>query len=161
MAMSYRSFEDFRPGETLSLGSRTLSEADIIGFAREYDPQSFHVDPEAARHSSFGGLVASGWQSCVVFMRLLVDGVLKESSALASPGIDEIRWLKPVRPGDRLSAKITVIDATPSRSKPDRGLVRHACELSNQRGEVVMTMRTLALFGRKPGGPLREPRGSA
>lgn len=159
--MTYRSFEDFRPGDTLELGSRILTEADIIGFAREYDPQSFHVDPEAARQSTFGGLVASGWQSCVVFMRLLVDGMLKESSALASPGIDEIRWLKPVRPGDRLSAKITVIDATPSRSKPDRGLVRHACEMSNQRGEIVMTMRTLALFGRKPGDPLREHRGSA
>jgi acyl dehydratase len=147
--MSYRSFEDFRPGETLELGSRTVSEADIIGFAREYDPQSFHIDPEAARQSTFGGLVASGWQSCVVFMRLLVDGMLKESSALASPGIDEIRWLKPVRPGDCLTAKITVIDATPSRSKPDRGLVRHACELTNQRGEVVMTMRALALFARR------------
>ncbi len=159
--MSYRSFEDFRPGETLELGSRILTEADIIGFAREYDPQSFHVDPEAARQSTFGSLVASGWQSCVIFMRLLVDGMLKESSALASPGIDEIRWLKPVRPGDRLSAKITVIDATPSRSKPDRGLVRHACEMSNQRGEIVMTMRTLALFGRKPGGPLPKERGSA
>ncbi len=147
--MSYRSFEDFRPGETLELGSRTVSEADIIGFAREYDPQSFHIDPEAARQSTFGGLVASGWQSCVVFMRLLVDGMLKELSALASPGIDEIRWLKPVRPGDCLTAKITVIDATPSRSKPDRGLVRHACELTNQRGEVVMTMRALALFARR------------
>ena len=82
-------------------------------------------------------------------MRLLVDGLLKESSALASPGVDEIRWLKPVRPGDRLSGKVTVTDATPSRSKPDRGLVRHFCELSNQRGEVVMTMRTLALFARR------------
>ena len=84
-------------------------------------------------------------------MRLLVDGVLKESSALASPGVDEIRWLKPVRPGDVLAGRLTVIDTKPSRSKPDRGLVRHACELSNQRGEVVMTMRTLALFGRRPG----------
>ncbi len=153
--MTYRYFEDFRPGDTIALGSRGLSEADIIAFARDYDPQSFHIDPEAAQHSTFGGLVASGWHSCVIFMRLLVDGLLEESSALASPGVDEIRWLKPVRPGDRLSAKITVIDATPSRSKPDRGLVRHACELSNQRGEVVMTMRTLALFGRKPAAPLR------
>jgi len=147
--MTYRYFEDFRPGETVPLGSRSLSEAEILGFAREYDPQSFHIDAEAARHSAFGGLVASGWHSCALFMRLFVDGLLKESSALASPGVDEIRWLKPVRPGDRLSGNVTVIDATPSRSKPDRGLVRHACELSNQKGEVVMTMRTLALFARR------------
>jgi acyl dehydratase len=159
--MTYRYFEDFKPGDTIALGSRFLSEADIVAFARDYDPQSFHVDAEAARNSTFGGLVASGWHSCVIFMRLLVDGLLKESSALASPGVDEIRWLKPVRPGDRLSAKLAVIDATPSRSKPDRGLVRHACELSNQRGEVVMTMRTLALFGRRPAAPLRDSDASA
>ena len=147
--MTYRYFEDFHPGETLALGNRGISEAEITAFARDYDPQSFHIDAEAARHSAFGGLVASGWHSCAIFMRLLVDGLLKESSALASPGVDEIRWLKPVRPGDRLSAKVTVTDATPSRSKPDRGLVRHFCELSNQHGEIVMTMRTLALFARR------------
>lgn len=148
--MAFYYFEDFRPGETIALGDRAITEADIIAFARDYDPQVFHTDPEAARHSTFGGLVASGWHSCAIFMRLLVDGLLKESSALASPGVDEIRWLKPVRPGDTLSARITVLDATPSRSKPDRGLVRHACELSNQRGEVVMTMRALSIFGRRP-----------
>ena len=147
--MTYRYFEDFRPGEIVTLGSRSISEAEITAFARDYDPQSFHIDAEAARHSAFGGLVASGWHSCAIFMRLFVDGLLKESSALASPGVDEIRWLKPVRPGDRLSGKVTVTDITPSRSKPDRGLVRHFCELSNQRGEVVMTMRTLALFARR------------
>jgi acyl dehydratase len=151
MAMTYHYFEDFRPGDTVTLGSRAMTEAEIIAFARDYDPQVFHTDPEAARRSTFGGLVASGWQSCAIFMRLLVDGLLKDSSALASPGVDEIRWLKPVRPGDVLAARLTVLEATPSRSKPDRGLVKHACELSNQRGEVVMTMRTLALFGRKPG----------
>jgi acyl dehydratase len=148
--MAFHYFEDFRPGDAVILGSRAITEAEIIAFAREYDPQVFHTDPEAAQRSTFGGLVASGWQSCVIFMRLLVDGLLKDSSALASPGVDEIRWLKPVRPGDVLQARITVLDATPSRSKPDRGFVKHACELSNQRGEVVMTMRALALFGRKP-----------
>jgi len=149
--MAFHAFEDFHPGDTVELGSRAVTEADIIAFATQFDPQTFHVDPEAARSSSFGGLVASGWHSCGIFMRLLVDSLLKESSALASPGVDEIRWLRPVRPGDVLKGKVTVIDATPSRSKPDRGLVRHACELSNQRGEVVMTMRTLAFFGRKRG----------
>lgn len=148
--MAFHYFEDFRPGAAMTLGSHAITEAEIITFAREYDPQVFHIDPEAARRSTFGGLVASGWQSCGIFMRLLVDGLLKESSALASPGVDEIRWLRPVRPGDVLQASLTVLDATPSRSKPDRGLVKHTCELSNQRGEVVMTMRALSLFGRKP-----------
>ena len=151
MAMTFHYFEDFRPGDAMMLGSRAITEADIIAFAHDYDPQVFHTDQEAARRSMFGGLVASGWQSCVIFMRLMVDGLLKDSSAMASPGVDEIRWLKPVRPGDVLEARITVLEATPSRSKPDRGLVKHACELSNQRGELVMTMRTLAFFGRKPG----------
>lgn len=149
--MAFHYFEDFQPGEAMSLGSHTVTEAEIIAFAKEYDPQVFHVDPDAARHSNFGGLVASGWHSCSIFMRLLVDGLLKESSAIASPGVDEIRWLKPVRPGDVLAARLTVLEATPWRSKPDRGLVKHGCELSNQRGEMVMTMRTLALFGRRPG----------
>jgi acyl dehydratase len=148
--MAFHHFEDFRPGETIALGSHAITEAEIIAFAQEYDPQVFHTDPEAARRSTFGGLVASGWHSCGIFMRLLVDGLLKESSALASPGVDEIRWLKPVRPGDVLQAKLTVLDTTPSRSKPDRGLVKHAGELLNQRGEVVMTIRALSLFGRKP-----------
>ena len=148
--MPFRYFEDFRPGETFPLGSRTITEADIIAFARDYDPQLFHIDPEAAQRSSFGGLVASGWHSCGIFMRLAVDSLLKESSALASPGVDEIRWLKPARPGDRLSARLTVLEATPSRSKPDRGLVKHLGELSNQHGEVVMTIRAMSLFGRRP-----------
>jgi acyl dehydratase len=147
--MAFHHFEDFRPGETITLGSHAVTEAEIIAFAREYDPQVFHTDPEAARRSTFGGLVASGWHSCGIFMRLLVDGLLKESSALASPGVDEIRWLKPVRPGDVLQARLTVLDARPSRSKPDRGLVTHTGELLNQRGELVMTIRALSLFGRK------------
>jgi len=148
--MTFRYFEDFRPGETFELGSRAVTEADIIAFARDYDPQVFHLDAEAARRSGFGGLVASGWHSCAIFMRLFVDGLLNQSSALAGYGVDEVRWLRPVRPGDRLSARITVLEATPSSSKPDRGLVKHACELSNQRGELVLTMKTLALFARRP-----------
>lgn len=158
--MAFRYFEDFRPGETIALGSKTVTEADIIGFARDFDPQSFHTDRQAAQHSTFGGLVASGWHSCAIFMRLLVDGLLKESSALASPGVDEIRWLKPVRPGDTLRACIKILEATPSRSKPDRGLVKHACELSNQNDDIVMTMRALSIFGRRQGESLRKP-GSA
>jgi len=148
--MAFRYFEDFRPGETTLLGERVLSEGEIIGFARAFDPQMVHLDPEAARQSRFGGLIASGWQTCVVLMRLWVDEMLRESSALAGTGIDDIRWPRPVRPGDRLTARVTVLEATPSRGKPDRGFVKHHCELSNQHGEIVMTMRSLALFGRRP-----------
>jgi acyl dehydratase len=153
--MAFRYFEDFRPGEAVDLGSRVITEADIIAFGREFDPQIFHTDPEAARHSGFGGLVASGWHSCCLFMRLFVDSLLKESSALAGYGVDEIRWLRPVRPGDRLTGRATVLEATLSRGKPDRGFVKHACELSNQRGEPVLTMQTLALFARRPAEPAR------
>lgn len=158
MALHY--FEDFRPGETVALGSRVLTEVEIIAFARDYDPQIFHIDVEAARHSSFGGLVASGWHSCVIFMRLFVDGLLKESSALAGYGVDAVRWLQPVRPGDCLSAAATVLEATPSQSKPDRGFVKHRCTLTNQRGEMVLTMETLALFGRRVAAPSRAAAGS-
>jgi acyl dehydratase len=147
--MTFRYFEDFPPGEAVELGNRVVTEADIIAFAREFDPQLFHMDPAAARQSRFGGLVASGWHSCCIFMRLFVDGLMRESSALAGLGVDEIRWPRPVHPGDRLSARATVIEATPSRSKPDRGFVKHACELSNQHGEAVMTMHALALIARR------------
>ena len=147
--MTFRYFEDFPPGEAVELGSRVVTEADIIAFARDFDPQLFHMDPAAARQSRFGGLVASGWHSCCIFMRLFVDGLMLQSSALAGLGVDEIRWPRPVHPGDRLSARATVLEATPSRSKPDRGFVKHACELSNQHGDKVMTMRALALFGRR------------
>ena len=149
--MTYRYFEDFHPGETLALGNRGISEAEITAFARDYDPQSFHIDAEAARHSAFGGLVASGWHSCAIFMRLLVDGLLKESSALASPGVDEIRWLKPVRPGDALSVRITFTGTRRSKSRPDRGFAGADIEILNQDDEVVMTLKTtLYLLAREP-----------
>ena len=149
--MAVRYFEDFMVGKVFELGSRTVTQDEIIAFAREYDPHSFHVDPQQARQSSFGGLVASGWHSVCIFMRLAVDGVLKETASLGSPGADEIRWLKPVRPGDTLSARATIIQATPSRSKPDRGLVKHHGELRNQHGEIVMTLIGMGLFRRRPG----------
>jgi acyl dehydratase len=149
--MPFRHFEDFHPGDTVELGSHTVTAAEIVAFATAWDPQTFHVDAKAAEESGFGGLVASGWHTSAIFMRLLVDGLLKKSSAIASPGVDELRWKKPVRPGDVLSARVTVFDAVPSRTRPDRGLVRHDGIVTNQRGETVMTVRTLAFFGRKPG----------
>jgi acyl dehydratase len=145
-----RYFEDFPLGQVVELGSHTVTQDEIIAFARDYDPQPFHTDPLLAAQSSFGGIVASGWHSVGIFMRLLVDALLKETAGLGSPGVDEIRWLKPVRPGDTLSARTTFIAATPSRSKPDRGVVKHRGELANQHGEIVMTLIGMSLYRRRP-----------
>ncbi|PYO20693.1 MAG: dehydratase [Candidatus Rokuibacteriota bacterium] len=145
-----RYFEDFKPGDVIELGSRTISKESILAFAREFDPQPFHTDEEAAKRSIYGGLLASGWHTGSLLMRILNDGLLKDTASLGSPGVDELRWLKPVRPGDVLSARMTVLESIPSRSKPDRGLIRSLMELRNQHGEVVLTVRGLSLLGRRP-----------
>ena len=144
-----RCFEDFRPGDVIELGSRTITKESIITFAREFDPQIFHVDEEAAKHTIYGGLLASGWHTGSLLMRLLYDGLLRDTVSLGSPGIDEMRWLKPVRPGDTLSARMTVLESLPSRSKPDRGIVRSLLELRNQHGDVVVSVKGLSLLGRR------------
>lgn len=149
--MALLHFEDFRPGEKIELGSLSVSEAEIIAFARQFDPQYFHIDPDAARRSIWGGLVASGWHTSALFMRLLVDGHLKSVESIASPGVDEIRWLKPVRPGDILSGRLTVLETTPSRSGARRGTLRQLGELFNQHGETVMTLRAISIIGARPG----------
>ncbi len=145
-----RYFEDFKPGDVIELGSRTISKESILAFAREFDPQPFHTDEEAAKRSIYGGLLASGWHTGSLLMRILNDGLLKDTASLGSPGVDELRWLKPVRPGDVLSARMTVLESIPSRSKPDRGLIRSLMELRNQHDEVVLTVRGLSLLGRRP-----------
>ena len=145
-----RYFEDFKPGDVIELGSRTISKESILAFAREFDPQPFHTDEEAAKRSIYGGLLASGWHTGSLLMRILNDGLLKDTASLGSPGVDELRWLKPVRPGDVLSARMTVLESIPSRSKPDRGLIRSLMEMRNQYGRVVLTIRGLSLLGRRP-----------
>ena len=142
--------EDFAPGWVRESPPRTLTKDEIIGFARQYDPQPFHVDEDAATRSVFGGLIASGWQTIAIMMRLMWDTFLAETASLGSPGCDEIRWLKPVRAGDTLRARFTVTEVVPSRSKPDRGIVRTVTEVSNQHGDIVMTVRGLGMFGRRP-----------
>jgi acyl dehydratase len=144
--------EDFTPGRVFELGSVEVTEAEIVEFATRYDPQPFHVDPDEAAAGPFGGLIASGWHTCALFMRLLVDGLIGDTLGFGSPGMDEIRWLAPVRPGDTLSASFTVAEARPSASKPDRGIVRSSSEMRNQRGEVVLTMRGAGMYGRRPTG---------
>ena len=145
-----RYFEDFTPGETIELGRHTITKDEIIRFAKEFDPQPFHLDEDAAKRSIFGGLLASGWHTGSITMRLLYEGLVKDTLSMGSPGVDELRWLKPVRPGDTLSARLTVVECIPSRSKPDRGIVRSTIELRNQHGEVVVTSKGLSLFGRRP-----------
>jgi acyl dehydratase len=147
--MPTRYFDDFTPGQIIELGHHTITKDSILAFAREFDPQMFHTDEEAAKKTIFGGLIASGWHTGSIAMRLLYDGLIKHTLSLGSPGLDELRWVKPVRPGDTLSARLTVIEMVPSRSKPDRGIVRTLIELSNQHGETVLTIKGLSLLGRK------------
>ena len=133
-----RWFEDYVPGTIHDLGSVMVDEQEVIAFARQFDPQSFHIDKERAEKSAFGGLIASGWHTACMAMRLIVDHYLSEVSSEGSPGIDELRWLRPVRPGDQLSVRATILDARLSRSRPERGIVRSQIETLNQDEEVVM-----------------------
>lgn len=146
-------FEDIRVGDTVEVGDRLVTAEDIVEFARQFDPQPFHLDEEAGRQTFFGGLVASGWHTAAMMMRMVVDHALSPETSLGSPGIDELRWLKPVRPGDRLRVRITVLECVPSRSKPDRGLVRQQIEVLKQDDEVVMRLTALGLIRTKAGTP--------
>ncbi len=145
-------FEDFRPGWTFEQGERTLTAEDIVRFAREWDPQRYHVDEEQARRSPFGGLIASGWQTACVAMRLMCDGYLNASACVGSPGIEEIVFRAPVRPGDTLRFRSTATEARPSKTKPNRGTVVFNWEVLNQRGEVVLSMIGTQLFLRRGAG---------
>jgi acyl dehydratase len=141
-----RYFEDFLPGAVLEYGKIPVTEAEIIEFARCFDPQYIHVDRERAVQGPFGGLIASGWHTTAMMMRLIVDNFLPRTASLGSPGIDELRWLKPVRPGDVLSVRLSVLEATRSRSKPDRGVVRTLCEVLNQNREVVVSLKAMNII---------------
>jgi acyl dehydratase len=145
-----RYFEDYTPGHVYEFGTITVSEAEIVGFARQFDPQDFHLDPEKAAAGPFGGITASGWHTISLAMRLYVDHYLSHVASLASPGAEDIRWLKPVRPGDVLRIRVTILDARPSRSKPDRGIVRARVEAINQKDDVVLGMTLVSFIGRRP-----------
>jgi acyl dehydratase len=138
-------FEDFVPGSVRTSGTVLVTEEEIIEFARRYDPQVFHSDPVAARNTIYGGLVASGWHTAAMAMRLIVENYLSRAASVGSPGVDEVRWLKPVRPGDTLSVRVTVLEARRSESKPDRGLVRSFIEVLNQDGVVVMSFKGVTI----------------
>lgn len=145
-----RWFEDFVVGDSVEFGQHQVTEAEIVEFAQRYDPQPFHVDPAAAAQSSFGGLIASGWMTAAVLMRMMCDHYIAAASSMGSPGVDELRWLQPVRPGDRLSARVTVLEVRRSVSRPDRGSVVLLQELLNQDGELVMVQRGRAILRCRP-----------
>ncbi|MFO1299420.1 MAG: MaoC family dehydratase [Burkholderiaceae bacterium] len=140
-----RYFEDFRPGEVIEFGDYLVTEEEIVDFARRYDPQPFHVDRKAAAESIYGGLIASGWMTGSIMMRLLVDHFIAPASSMGSPGVDEVRWVRPVRPGDRLHVRVTIVDTKRSQSKPDRGIVQVQQEMINQQGDTVMSLRGMSL----------------
>jgi acyl dehydratase len=143
-------FEDFPVGHIMEFGSYTFTEAEIIQFARQFDPQPFHVDVAAAAESTFKGLIASGWHTCSVLMRMKCDSYLLRAASLGSPGIDEIRWTKPVRPGDTITGKGDVVEARPSSSKPDRGAVTFLWTAQNQNGEQVVSLKGVTFMKRRP-----------
>lgn len=140
-----RYFEDYAAGAVYEFGPARVDEQEMIEFARKYDPQSYHVDPEAARRSAFGGLIASGWFTAALTMRILVDRYISRVAGMGSPSAGEVRWLKPVRAGDELIVRVRILEARRSRSKPDRGVVRASVEVLNQHREVVMTREAVSL----------------
>ena len=141
-----RYLEDYVEGAIHEFGPITITQEEIIQFGKTFDPQLFHTDPDGARATVYGGLIASGWHTCGLFMRLFVEHYLPGPASLGSPGVDELRWLKPVRPGDALSLRITVHKIKPSRSKPDRGVLFSFCEMLNQGRDVVATMMAMNLI---------------
>ena len=143
-------FEDFKVGQEWEVGSYQLTEEGIIDFARQYDPQYFHTDPERAKDSIFGGLVASGWQTLSIYMKLIVENLINKTASLGSPGMEEVRFLKPVRPGDTLHVRYTILDLRTSGSRPNMGISRFRGELLNQNHEAVLSLVGTGFFGRKP-----------
>jgi acyl dehydratase len=143
-------FEDFFPGQEIPLGTRTVSEAEIIAFATQFDPQPFHIDHDAAALSPYGGVIASGWHTCSMMMRMVVDGMMASASSMGSPGLEKVRWILPVRAGDTLSVSYLTTAVKASSSKPDRGVVWSTWRAVNQNGELVCTVEGMGMFGRRP-----------
>lgn len=139
-------FADFHAGQVIEAGPYVLTEAELVQFARAYDPQWFHTDAEAAAHSPFGGLIASGWQTCSIAMRLVVDAVLTGSESFASPGLEHVRWPHPVRPGDELRLVADVIEVRRSEKRPTLGILRWRWRLFNQRGLMALEVEVTSLF---------------
>ena len=147
--MEDRYFDDFQVGERFSTRGITVTESGIIDFATRYDPQPFHIDIEAAKVSNYGGLIASGFQTLALGFRMVLETGVFRASSMGSPGFDELRWLKPVRPGDTLHTELEVMEKRPSASKPDRGILRIAYRIKNQKDEEVLTFLSMHLLKRR------------
>jgi acyl dehydratase len=145
-------WEDFAVGTVREFGGMKLEKADIVRFAKDWDPQPFHVDEEAAKQSPYGGLIASGWQTCAAAMRMCCDAYLLDAASVGSPGVENVRWVKPVRPGDTLKVRLEVLEARELKSKPGVGLVKNRWQLFNQNGEEVMQMEGYGMFLQRPRG---------
>jgi acyl dehydratase len=142
-------FEDFPVGMAVEMPGPTLTAESIVEFASRYDPQPFHVNEAAAKESVFGGLIASGWHTVSLAMRMICDAYLLDAASLGSPGVNQVRWLKPVRPGDTIRLRMSVLEARRSSSKPDRGTVLHRWEVLNQKDEIVLSMEGYGMFRRR------------
>jgi acyl dehydratase len=147
-------YEDFPVGEISEYGDRLVSAGEIVAFARQYDPQPFHVDAIAAKNSQAGGLIASGWHTGVILMRMNCDEFLTRAASEGAPGCDEVSWLKPVHPGDRLRVRRTIVSARRSRSRPTLGIVAFLFEVLNQQGEIVMRQRNSSFLRLRPTGAI-------
>jgi acyl dehydratase len=150
--MSVSHFEDFPAGRVVEHGPRLVTREEIIAFAAEFDPQPFHLDEEAARDTLVGGLCASGWHTCAILMRMMFDAFLEHSSSLGAPGVEEVKWLRPLRPGDRVTMRAEALEARVSKSRPEMGLVRFRIDLRNASGELVAQQTHTQLFGRRAAG---------
>lgn len=147
-------FEDFQPGSVTEYGPRVVTREEILSFAAEFDPQPMHLDEEAARHTMLGGLSASGWHTCCLMMRMIADGFILNSSSMGANAVDEVRWHAPVRPGDALTVRATVLETRASKSRPDMGIVSMQFEVFTGAGQRVMTMKSpLMMALREPGQP--------
>ena len=145
-----RYFEDFETGLELPLGRYSVTRSEIVAFAAEFDPQPFHLDESAGAESLLGGLAASGWHTCAMFMRILYDGWLQDAASMGSPGVDMLKWVRPVRAGDVLSGRSLALETRGSNSRPDRGFVRFRHEVLNAHGELVMLAENPIMFARRP-----------
>ncbi|HYM30873.1 MAG TPA: MaoC family dehydratase [Candidatus Cybelea sp.] len=150
MVISKEYFEDLVVGASRETATKTVDKDEIIEFGREFDPQTFHIDEAAAKQSIFGGLIASGWHTAAMAMRLIVDTFVRNAASTGSPGFDNLRWLQPVRPGDVIRVRSTVVEKIPSKSRPNLGVVKFSTEVLNQRDEVVMSLTSIAMYNRRP-----------
>jgi acyl dehydratase len=152
IAVPRRYWEDFAPGQVDEYGSRLVGREEIIAFAAEFDPQPMHLDEAAARATLLGGLSASGWHACCILMRMCTDSFVLNSASMGAPGVDEVRWLIPIRPGDELTLHATVLETRASKSRTDMGFVKFLFELINQSGVKAMTLTTSLMIGRRGSG---------